>query len=308
MNVRLIKEIIIAADTEIVTILGGFAMYTQSLSPSFSLPQSFLTDIDSNKHDSHKQEKVDDNYKRGGRLANDSYHPGKRLENTSSKVVSSEVALKSTATRVSHSADIQIKTKQGDIVTISLNQSATNSSSTLQAEQGNSKVIAYSESNSVESGFSISIEGDLNKEEQKSLTELINKMSKVSDKFFNGNVKSAFKHAQKMGFDTEQIASFSMDLRKEKSVQAVAAYQQTTVPEQNINTDLLKQAGDFLAQAKASMADTHSKLNSLTNQSFTDLFAGVGEMNMIAQDKVEESREPLFLQMIRNISEGVFAK
>jgi len=283
-------------------------MDTHSLSSFFSSPpQPFLRDVDSSKHDSHREDKVEDrHHSRPKKLEEDSYYPSKRLSHDDSKSVSSTMAVQAVASSVSHSADIQITTKEGDIVTISLNESVTNSSSAFVAEQQGVRVSAYSESNSTESGFNISIEGDLNAKEQKSLAKLINKMSKVSEKFFNGNVKSAFKHAQKVGFDTKQIAGFSMDLRKEESVQAVAAYQQTTIPEQNVDTDLLKEAGDFLSETKASMADMNSMLKSLTNQSFTSLFVGVGEMNMTAQDKVDESNEPLFLQMINNISDDMF--
>ncbi|NOR68474.1 MAG: hypothetical protein GQ532_02050, partial [Methylomarinum sp.] len=130
----------------------------------------------------------------------------------------------------------------------------------------------------------------------------------VSDKFFKGDVESAFKHALKVGFDTEQIASFSMDLSREKSVQAVAAYQQTIVPEQNVNTDLLKQAGDFLAQTKAFMADTGAMLESLAEpkQAFADLFAGVGQMNKATSEELDGSNESLFLKMIENITHDIF--
>ncbi len=284
-------------------------MNMHSLSSFFSSssPQPFLRDVDSNKHDSHREDKVEDrDHKRPKKLEDDSYHPSKRLKHDDTKSVSSAMAVQAVASSINHSADIQITTKEGDVVTISLSESVTNSSSAFEAEQQGVKVSAYSENISTESGFNISIEGDLNEKEQKSLAKLINKMSKVSEKFFDGNVKSAFKHAQKVGFDTKQIAGFSMDLRKEESVQAVAAYQQTTVPEQNVDTDLLKQAGNFLAETKASVTDTNSILNSLTNQSFTSLFVGVGEMNMTAQDKVDESSEPLFLQMIKNISDDIF--
>jgi len=281
-------------------------MYTQLLSPEFSLPQPFLRAADSNKQSSHREEKVDDQHKRQGRLSDDSYQPSKRLEQAGSGTASSTMTVNSIATSIEHSAEIQITTKEGDVVTISLNESEVNSRSAFQAEQGDSKVTAYSESRSIESGFSISIEGDLNEDEQKSLADLINKMSKVSEKFFNGNVQSAFKHAQNVGFDTEQITGFSMELRKEKSVQAVTAYQQTRVPEQSIKPDLLKQAADFIAETKVMMADTNEILDSFyqPKQAFSDLFSGVSHMNVA--DSKPENEQALFLKMIENIGNDLF--
>jgi len=278
-------------------------MYTQSLSPSSFSPQPVLRDTDTGSHSHNKGVE-------GGRhhnqLNDDSYHPVERLE--PGRAVSSVMAMQSVATSINHSAEIQITTQQGDVVTISFNQAATSSQSVFQAEQGNSEISAYNESHSYESGFSMSIEGNLNEDEQKSLTDLINKMSKVSDKFFKGDVESAFKHGLKVGFDTEQIASFSMDLSREKSVQAVAAYQQTIMPEQNVNTDLLKQAGDFLAQTKAFMSESAAMLESFAEpkQVFTDLFTGVGQMNKAIPEKLDDTSKPLFLKMIENISNDIF--
>jgi len=287
-------------------------MYTQSLSPSLSLPQSLLTGLASDHHKHSRDDAVEHgakHHKLQNRLAEDSYQAVDRQALDDFSALRSEMAVQSVASSVSHSADIQIRTQEGDVVTISLNQSASSSQTAFQAEQGGSSISAYSESNSFSSAFSLSIDGDLNEDEKKSLAALINKMSKVSDKFFKGNIQGAFKHAQKVGFDTEQIAGFSMDLNSERSVQAVAAYQQTTVPEQNINTDLLKQAGEFLAQTKDYMADTKTLLNSFMEpqQSFKNIFIGVAEVTDIAQESAEDKPDKsLFLKLIENIADDIF--
>ncbi|NOR71596.1 MAG: hypothetical protein GQ532_18235 [Methylomarinum sp.] len=283
-------------------------MYTQSLSPSFSLPQAFLRGEDSVKHQHSRDKDIEGNHHHklhAPRVA-DSYEPTQLGEMANPRDISSRMAMQSLSTSTSHSADIQVTTKEGDVVTISLNQSASSSRSSFYAEQGNNKIAAYEESSSFSSGFSMSVEGDLNEDEQKSLTDLINKMSKVSDKFFKGNINAAFKHAQKIGFDTEQISGFSMSLNKERSIQAVAAYQQIAMPEQNVNTDLLKQASDFLTQTKEFMADTRAALDSLSEpkQAFADLFAGIGQMHLGTQEELDSDKdEALFLKIIENIGD-----
>jgi len=95
----------------------------------------------------------------------------------------------------------------------------------------------------------------------------------------------------------------------EKSVQAVAAYQQTTLPEQDVNTDMLKQASNFLAETKEFLADTDTMLESLSKpeQYFSDLFAGVGQLYSSDQEQEENSNDPLFLEMIENIGNDLFA-
>ncbi len=163
---------------------------------------------------------------------------------------------------------------------------------------------------SFNSDFNLSIEGDLNAEEQQSISELLKAMSQVSQDFFQGNVNTAFSQAQNLGLETEQIASFSMDMNSQKSVQAMAAYQQTKMPEQNVDTNLLSQASDFLAQAKKSMAETKAAVDSFAapEKSFTDMFAGVGQMFSNDQDNSPQNNSgDMFLKIVENISSDLFS-
>lgn len=306
-------------------------MFTQSLVSSFSFPQPTVRGFEPNQHHHHARDKGIDAEKPNNhqnRQVEDSYQPtsiptttatptptptapAQQVDTNNSGVVSTEMAVLGLTTSMNQSVDIEITTQEGDVVTISLSQSASSSVSVFEAEQGDSRISAFAETQTIESGFNISIEGDLNEDEQESLANLIKKMSKVSDKFFKGNIESAFKHAQKVGFDTEQIAGFSLDLKMDKSVQAVAAYQQTTMPEQNINTDLLKQAGDFLAETKAFMADTGAMLDSFAEpkQTFTDLFSGVAQLDTGTHEEIEDdgSDQPLFLKMIEHLANAFFS-
>ncbi len=163
---------------------------------------------------------------------------------------------------------------------------------------------------SFKSDFNLSIEGDLNAEEQQSISELLKAMSQVSQDFFQGNVSNAFSQAQNMGLETEQIAGFSMNMNSQKSVQAMAAYQQTKMPEQNIDTNILSQASDFLAQAKQSIAETKSVIDSFAapEQSFTDMFAGVGQMFSNDQENdPQHNTGDMFLKVVENISQDLFS-
>jgi hypothetical protein len=296
-------------------------MFSSSVSSPVPLLQPFFKDFDfsghhhsrhkeieNDKHHGKTSHSVDDLNSLQNRLREDTYQPAQVKQPLDSGVVKSRMMMHGFSENISHSAEIQVMTREGDLVTININQASASSSSALQMEQGDSKISLYSESYFLSSGFSMSIEGDLNKEEEKSLAKLINKMSKVSDKFFKGNIKAAFKHAQKIGLDTKHLAGFSMSLEREKSVQAVAAYQQTIQPEQHVDKDLLIQASKFLAEAKQSMVDTQTMLESLAKpeQYFSDLFAGMGQLYFSAEDEEENNNEPLFLKLIENIANDLF--
>ncbi len=184
------------------------------------------------------------------------------------------------------------------------------SKGSFQDKQSIIKEDSNGGSYSFNSDFNLSIEGDLNAEEQQSISELLKAMSQVSQDFFQGNVNAAFSQAQNLGLETEQIASFSMDMNSQKSVQAMAAYQQTKMPEQNVDTNLLSQASDFLAQAKKSMAETKTAVDSFAapEKSFTDMFAGVGQMFSNDQDNSPQNNSgDMFLKIVENISSDLFS-
>jgi hypothetical protein len=90
----------------------------------------------------------------------------------------------------------------------------------------------------------------------------------------------------------------------------MAAYQQTKMPEQNVDTNLLSQASDFLAQAKKSMAETKTAVDSFAapEKSFTDMFAGVGQMFSNDQDNSPQNNSgDMFLKIVENISSDLFS-
>lgn len=286
-------------------------MNTQSLSPSFSFLQPFVKGFEHGQDHFSADKNTADETKsqRQHRVSEDLYQPSKLAKQESVKDVTSTTSLQSLVTNKSQAVDIQVQTQEGDTVTISFNQASSASQSSLYVEQGNSQLSIYQQNTSFQSSFSLNIEGDLNEDELQSLSALLDKMSEVSDEFFNGNVKTAFEHAQKVGFDTEQIAAFSLDLNMKSSVEAITAYQQVKVPEQNINTDLITQARDFLAETKDFMADSRKLLNSIAQpkQSFSDLFSGFEKIQQSnGEDKDSHDNTSLFLNVIENISNDIF--
>ena len=292
-------------------------MYTPSTSSPFSFIQPLNRDLNSeaNQHSTEKGVENKGHQENHGNTTHGSNNIHNRLakdvyESSQTEIagtVSSKIAVQTIASSLSESSEIKITTKEGDEIKISFSQSAASSRSAFQIKQGNSQISAYTENDSFEANFSITVEGNLNEDEQKSLKDLIKKLDNVSNEFFSGDVKSAFKHAQKVGFDTSQIASFSLDLNREKTVQAVTAYQQTTIPDQNINKDQLIRASDFLASTKAYLADTRSALESLAEprQAYTDLLTQIGQLNNTAQETSEDQQQ--FKDIIKHIGDDLFA-
>lgn len=179
---------------------------------------------------------------------------------------------------LSQSFAIEIKTKEGDVVSISYNGITSNHQNAFEYQDENSTIQGYQQETSSHSEFTISINGNINDDEQEALQDLMQQMQKVGHAFFKNDTQSAFQKAQKMGFDTEQIAGFSMSLNMEKSVQAVSAYQQVS-ERQPVDTNVLKQAGDFYNQAVQSLDGKVGAVQVFANpfQAFQDLAKGIVE-------------------------------
>ncbi len=223
--------------------------------------------------------------------------------------IQSNFAIQSTLVQSSRSAEIQVKTQEGDIVTLSFSQSKSSSRSALEAQQQQSSLNVYQTNFSEKTQFEISVEGNLNEDEQNSIKHLTQQIHKISNAFFHGNGKAAIQHAQKLGFDTEQIASVALDLNTRKSIQTLAAYKQTNLPENSVNSDLLSQATDFLNQANELLKDTRSTLQPLAepNRVFNDLFMEIGGIVHGIQPKPDPGDDSLFAELVNNIGQSVFA-
>ncbi len=211
------------------------------------------------------------------------------------------------AAQIKQSEEIEVVTKEGDVIKIRLAQSVSSSQSAVNIEQDGNSAYAFQSSAENSSELSISIDGNLNEDEQKSLTKLLKQIDTVGHEFFIGKTQAAFNHAQKIGLDTEQIASFSLSLSLEKSVQAVAVYQQAAFPDQQIEADKIKQAAHFFTQARESLKTAQSALAPFEDplSVFNALFNAVDQVNQVG---TEPSSEPTstWQQIIKPLGEIIF--
>jgi hypothetical protein len=200
----------------------------------------------------------------------------------------STAALQGIAVQSRQSAEVQIVTNEGDVVKIRLTQSSAASQSAVSLNQNGQQVDAAQLSSSQTSSFSISIEGDLNANEQKSIQDLLQVMDGVSTDFFSGDVQSAVDHVQAIGLDNAQLKGFSMNLSTQRSIQAVAAYVQTQQPEQRVLPEKIKQAADFLGQVGDMLSTAQSALQPFSKPlpAFIDL------LNAVIHVAAADSKQP----------------
>lgn len=116
-----------------------------------------------------------------------------------------------------------VTTKEGDVVQISAMSMLQRDSSVLNYQDDEKSLFSAQSSEMSRSGYGFSVKGDINDQEMQALQELFSQVNDVAETFYNGDVNAAFNKALELGFDGDQIASFSLDLRQ---VETVSQYQQ----------------------------------------------------------------------------------
>lgn len=119
----------------------------------------------------------------------------------------------------------ELTTKEGDKVTIKATSSEGLAVETARAGRGNNSVSAFNASYSSSQSFSLSIEGDLNEDELSAINDLLGRVNDLASEFFDGDLDVAFDQAMNMGYDAEQIGSFSLNLAQAEIQQVTQAYQ-----------------------------------------------------------------------------------
>ncbi len=151
---------------------------------------------------------------------------------------------------------IEITTTDGDKILIELFKQQ--SAQSLQRYSQNDEGQTYSQSRSLSAsaGVTYQLQGELEQAEQQSIEQLLKDVSMVSEQFFSGNVQQAFKQAMDMGFDSQQLVSFSLNLNYQEQRQtAISTYSdvqsQAPVAEQYLEPSGLAEMSTFIQQVNA---------------------------------------------------------
>ncbi|ADZ92296.1 DUF5610 domain-containing protein [Marinomonas mediterranea] len=185
------------------------------------------------------------------------------------------------------SSEIEIKTAEGDTVKLNLYalQAAARGESYDVSEEG----LSYQRYESSTSGFKFeyAVDGDLNEEEQEAINDLVNSLGDIADEFFDGDLSSAFEKALEVGFDTEQLSGFTMNLKMTqtyRSAQATNAYANTA--DQGLAASLkepLAEYKDSLLSAVEKSSELFDNYREIIQNSLESMF----EMRQAEKDKEE---------------------
>jgi hypothetical protein len=162
------------------------------------------------------------------------------------------------------SFDLQVTTREGDKLRISVAQASASYAQTSVAEgssangNGSARVSQFSSQSSTLQigGFQVSVEGQLNDDERAALSKLFSQVRELSDKFFAGDLQGAFDQALKLELDGGQLASMSLNLSQTSISQASDAYsavaEQGGQPARAVNSSLIDYAKGLMQALQTS--------------------------------------------------------
>ena len=142
------------------------------------------------------------------------------------------------------SFNLQVMTADGDQVEVTFNRSVSGSLSYSNDGSG------VSLSASREAQWSLSVEGELDQGEMDALNQLMQDAVDISKSFFAGDLGEALSAAMELGYDSKELASFSLEL-KQRSVSSVSraygnAGPEVPVPLQPVTSQLASYTDQYL--------------------------------------------------------------
>ena len=205
--------------------------------------------------------------------------------------------------------DIQVQTKDGDLVTIKVNNAYGEHGSLHMQHDANEFSLNHQQSSYASEKLSYSIEGHLDDDEIEAIENLVGNINNVSASFFEGETQTAFDLAQQLVFNDDELASYNMSMKEVQQTQVTSAYKEVEQFDKPVqaSSDLetsFKPFQNFLN----GFTDAYSEVKNNTmipdsDKTFFDLFTGLPRMN---EDKLNhisqlEKSGKLFDDMVANL-------
>ncbi len=150
----------------------------------------------------------------------------------------------------SSSFELQVKTQDGDLVTIRFRQQEREQGGfSLRQADGVSQFNAM-HAKSSHTQLVHAVEGDLDEDELTAINGLVEDLQQIGEAFFDGNVQAAFEQGLNLGYNTEEVAGFSLELRHSVTTLATTRYREISELDSIVAPKLpgLEQVRDLLGQ------------------------------------------------------------
>lgn len=175
--------------------------------------------------------------------------------------------------RQENTMSLELMTRDGDKISLNFTQSGRSFSEVTQAGQQQVSLSGFEQN----MDWQMDVVGRLDEGELGALSNLLQDVEKLSASFFSGDLGEALQQAMALGFDGDELASMSLNLRQESFSSVSRAYNsvQPKLPTpqlESLSSPLLAYNDYYLSaleQAK-SFADPETLINDLVDQLFPD--------------------------------------
>jgi hypothetical protein len=176
-------------------------------------------------------------------------------------------AYESVAYSDTRNLSMEVRTQDGDLVTIRLDQQDAFSQSRYAAADEESLLFVSEQRSASRYSLAYSVEGELDEGEQEALKQLLKDVDDIADSFYSGSGAEAFEKAMQLGYNEDELASYSLSMSQSQTLQATSAYR--AVSQMN---EQPAEASDALFKPFAGMAGgLRDMFNNAANAPLLDL-------------------------------------
>ncbi|MDJ0805945.1 MAG: DUF5610 domain-containing protein [Gammaproteobacteria bacterium] len=209
------------------------------------------------------------------------------------------------------SFELEIETRDGDQVTLKFEQ--VNSEEGFLSYQQTADSEAFSTGHTVlsDSRFELSVEGELDEQELAAITDFTQNLEQVSNSFYDGNVQAALEQGMQLGYDTDEIAGFALELEYSQSSVATTRYREVSSLGQEEQSKLpgLEQLGALLGQLRNAFTQAEDQMAQveqagaglLTN--FISHHPKATDFSELLQQHGDEELEDVVGQLVGHVSD-----
>ncbi|PCJ45693.1 MAG: hypothetical protein COA99_04285 [Moraxellaceae bacterium] len=156
--------------------------------------------------------------------------------------------------------DMEVVTQDGDRVTIHVGAGESMGFRSGSLTTPNVSISAFDFAQSRYSDISFSVEGDLDEGELAALNDLFSQVNDIASSFYSGDVGGAFEQALAVGYDSEELASFAVDMTHSEVVAITQAYREVAAIDQDASMSPMQSMMEKLSEFSSQIRAAHELL------------------------------------------------
>ncbi|THB72836.1 MAG: hypothetical protein D6B28_04765 [Gammaproteobacteria bacterium] len=179
------------------------------------------------------------------------------------------------------SFEMEIRTNDGDIVKLMINNSNSISTSQQFSSSDDEHILTINTEKYSSSELSFSVQGELDEDELAAINDLVGQIGDVAEDFYSGDMQQALQHAVELGYDTDEIAGFEAHMKYSTAVSAyqkVDSYVEQPEAQQQLPAHEAEAIGTVNDKIKTALSATEMMFPE-PNEIVKQLFEGIVKMS-----------------------------